>query len=114
MLNITTTVNIEHPEDSEKHYSLKAHVIPPHTDWSNVPDYGEMIDDGVEGVLLSLSEFYALVMHEEDEEEITDDTVLSGVICNKCKETLPDHTVADHMDEEHPVHVCPHSYQEEA
>jgi hypothetical protein len=31
-----------------------------------VPDFEEMIDDGVEGVLLSLSEFYALVMHEEE------------------------------------------------
>ena len=66
MLNITTTVNIEHPEDSKKHYSLKAHVIPPQTDWDNVPDFEEMIDDGVDAVLLSLSEFYALVMHEEE------------------------------------------------
>ena len=110
MLNVTTTVNIEHPEDSEKLYSLRTHVIPPQTDWGNVPDFEEMIDDGVDAVLLSLSEFYALVMHEEDEEEITDDTVLSGVICNKCKKTLPDHTVADHMDKEHPVHVCPHTH----
>jgi len=68
MLNITTTVNIEHPEDSEKHYSLKAHVIPPQTDWDNVPDFEEMIDDGVDAVLLSLSEFYALVMYEEQSE----------------------------------------------
>lgn len=66
MLNVTTTVNIEHPEDSEKHYSLKAHVIPPQTDWGNVPDFEEMIDNGVDAVLLSLSEFYALVMHEEE------------------------------------------------
>ncbi len=63
MLNITTTVNIEHPEDSEKHYSLKAHIIPPHTEWSNVPDYGELIDDGVTGVLTSLREFHQLAMH---------------------------------------------------
>ena len=68
MLNVTTTVNIEHPEDSEKHYSLKAHVIPPQTDWDKVPDFEEMIDDGVDAVLLSLSEFYALVMHEEQSE----------------------------------------------
>ena len=68
MENITTTVNIEHPEDSEKHYSLKAHVIPPQTDWDNVPDFEEMIDDGVDAVLLSLSEFYALVMYEEQSE----------------------------------------------
>ena len=68
MLNITTTVNIEHPEDSEKHYSLKAHVIPPQTDWDNVPDFEEMIDDGVDAVLLNLSDFYALVMHEEESE----------------------------------------------
>ncbi len=66
MENITTTVNIEHPEDSEKLYSLKAHVIPPQTDWDNVPDFEEMIDDGVEGVLLNLSDFYALVMYEEE------------------------------------------------
>ena len=66
MLNITTTVNIEHLEDSDKNFTLKTHVIPSDTNWDNVPNIDEMIDDGVEGVLLSIDEFHTLVMYEEE------------------------------------------------
>lgn len=28
----------------------------------------------------------------------TETTIVSGVVCNKCKSTLPDHTMAQHLD----------------
>ena len=36
--------------------------------------------------------------------------MVQGVLCDDCGNVLPDHTVADHMDKEHPVHVCPHTH----
>ena len=35
-------------------------------------------------------------------------TIISNVICRKCGETLPDHTVLDHLDEEfmEDLHTC--------
>jgi len=36
-----------------------------------------------------------------------DDDVVSGIVCNNCGNTLPSHTVADHLDPDHVVHQCP-------
>ena len=33
---------------------------------------------------------------------------VSGIICNKCGNTLPPHTTEEHLDVDHPVHICPH------
>jgi len=45
---------------------------------------------------------------EEEEQEITPDTIVTGVNCNKCKNTVPPHTVAEHLDASHKIHICPH------
>ena len=41
---------------------------------------------------------------------ITPDTILTGIICNRCGNELPPHTAAQHLDADHPVHECPHDY----
>jgi hypothetical protein len=45
---------------------------------------------------------------KEEEQEITDDTILINVFCNKCKKYAPPHTVAEHLDISNPIHICPH------
>ena len=46
---------------------------------------------------------------EEDEEEVDfKTTIVSGIICNECKNTLPDMTMQDHLDGKF-NQECPHS-----
>ncbi len=45
------------------------------------------------------------------EEEITDDTFVSGIKCNRCGNTVPPHMVKEHMNIHHPIHQCPHSVE---
>jgi hypothetical protein len=35
-----------------------------------------------------------------------------GIVCNKCKNTLPPHTQEDHLNISHPIHKCPHNVLE--
>jgi len=44
-----------------------------------------------------------------EEPELDPETIVAGIICNECGNTLPPHTVRDHLTEEHPIHECPHS-----
>ena len=39
---------------------------------------------------------------------LNESTVMSGVICNNCKTTIPDHTIGQHMDKEFMsnLHTC--------
>ena len=37
-----------------------------------------------------------------------DDTIIKGIICNKCGNTLPPHKAKHHLDVTHPIHTCPH------
>jgi hypothetical protein len=34
--------------------------------------------------------------------------IIEGVVCRECGNTLPRHTVGEHLDVTHPIHVCPH------
>lgn len=34
--------------------------------------------------------------------------IIQGVVCNQCGNTLPPHTDGEHLDENHPIHKCPH------
>ena len=36
------------------------------------------------------------------------DTIVSGIVCNLCHNTLPPHTVERHLDVDDPIHECPH------
>ena len=45
-------------------------------------------------------------LSQSNEEFITDDTVISGVVCNRCGLTLEDHTAKEHLDITCPVHRC--------
>ena len=64
MQNITTRVKIEHPENLKDDYQIKAHVIPPGTNWENVPSLDEMINQDIDGVLLSLDQFAAICLFD--------------------------------------------------
>ena len=33
-----------------------------------------------------------------EEDEISTDTIMSGIVCNKCKEEIPPHSVEQHLD----------------
>ena len=35
-------------------------------------------------------------------------TILSGVVCNVCGITLPDHTIKQHLNIKCSIHKCPH------
>ena len=39
---------------------------------------------------------------------LSESTIMSGVICNNCKTTIPDHTIGQHMDKEFmsSLHTC--------
>lgn len=43
-----------------------------------------------------------------DYTKLSDDTLLSGIICNKCEVILPQHTVGEHLDKEYmkKLHNC--------
>ena len=45
-------------------------------------------------------------LSQSNEAFITDDTVISGVVCNRCGLTLEDHTAKEHLDITCPVHRC--------
>ena len=47
---------------------------------------------------------YEIVGEEEQKVE--------GIVCNKCKNTLPPHTIEQHLDINHPIHACPHNLME--
>ena len=49
-------------------------------------------------------------MKTEDynQEGIDEEGTVSGIVCNKCGNELPEHTVKDHLDKNHPIHKCPH------
>lgn len=35
-------------------------------------------------------------------------TIVSGIKCKQCSTILPEHTVEQHLDSNHPIHTCPH------
>lgn len=39
---------------------------------------------------------------------VDNDTIVEGIKCKKCGETLPPHTVKIHLDLSDPIHECPH------
>jgi hypothetical protein len=45
---------------------------------------------------------------ETEKEDFDPDGYVSGIICTKCNEELPTHKVKDHLDKNHPIHICPH------
>ena len=47
------------------------------------------------------------LLHQRD--IITPETILTGIICNRCGNELPPHTAAELLDADHPVHQCPHT-----
>ena len=40
------------------------------------------------------------------------DSLITGVVCNLCLNILPPHTGAEHLDPDHPIHICPHGVVE--
>lgn len=42
-----------------------------------------------------------------------DTTVISGIVCRECGNELPPHTGREHLEKDHPIHVCPHNLEEE-
>ena len=51
------------------------------------------------------------ILKLKEQEELKDKAereIIIGIICNKCNEELPPHTVRDHLDKNHPIHICPH------
>jgi len=41
---------------------------------------------------------------------LTGETIVTGIVCNKCSLTLPAHTIDEHLNENHPIHQCPHDW----
>ena len=41
-------------------------------------------------------------------EDITLDTIISGIVCNVCGEDVPPHTAREHLEIANPIHQCPH------
>jgi len=37
-------------------------------------------------------------------------TIITGIVCKTCKIVLQAHTVGQHLDPDHEVHKCPHSF----
>lgn len=35
-------------------------------------------------------------------------TIVKGIKCNECGKELPEHTIAQHLDKNAPIHKCPH------
>ena len=44
---------------------------------------------------------------------IDNNTIVCGIVCNRCGKTLPPHTVKRHLDINDPIHKCPHEKQEQ-
>jgi hypothetical protein len=47
-------------------------------------------------------------MSNTNETELDPETIVTGIVCNDCGNTLPPHRVGDHFTEDHPVLKCPH------
>ena len=45
---------------------------------------------------------------------INDNTILTGIKCRDCKNTLPPHTVIQHLDVNNSIHTCPHKLATDA
>jgi hypothetical protein len=50
-------------------------------------------------------------MEEVEEPIIRGDALIKGVICKRCNNELPIHTEKQHLNENHPIHKCPHKIQ---
>lgn len=37
-----------------------------------------------------------------------DNNILHNIVCTLCGKTLPPHRVGQHLDPDHPIHICPH------
>ena len=68
----------------------------------------------IKEVKINDDEFEDLDITPEDynQEGIDEEGTVSGIVCNKCGNELPEHTVKDHLDLNHPVHKCPHKLEE--
>ena len=60
-----------------------------------------------------IAELYDLLeviakVEKSDDEEVDDDTILSGIVCNKCQTVLPSLTAKEHLDINNPINKCPH------
>ena len=44
----------------------------------------------------------------EPEPDMIDDTIVSGIVCNKCNNIVPDHYYVQHIAPDNPIHDCPH------
>lgn len=44
----------------------------------------------------------------EPEPDMIDDTIVSGVVCKKCNNIVPDHYYIQHITPDNPIHNCPH------
>jgi len=44
-----------------------------------------------------------------DEPDLDPNAIVTGVVCYKCGNTLPPHTVRDHFNTKHRIHGCPHN-----
>lgn len=47
----------------------------------------------------------------EQETYITDETIVENIVCRSCNNTLPPHTVKEHLDVNNPIHKCPHKIE---
>ena len=47
-------------------------------------------------------------MSNTNETVFDPETIVTGIVCNDCGNTLPPHRVGDHFTEDHPVLKCPH------
>lgn len=52
------------------------------------------------------------MIKDDHEQQIEDDGTVTGIVCNKCGNELPEHTVKNHLDINHPVNKCPHKLEE--
>ena len=45
---------------------------------------------------------------DDGQSKVDDDTILSGIVCNKCQTVLPSLTAKEHLDINNPINKCPH------
>ena len=67
--------------------------------WPNDTEIGEADD-------------YIHVSDDEEEDVVTDDTIVTGIVCKSCENVLPPHTVGEHLDVTSKVLECPHAVEE--
>lgn len=68
--------------------------------WPNDTEIGEADD-------------YIHVSDDEEEDVVTDDTIVTGIVCKSCDNVLPPHTVGEHLDVTSKILECPHGKVEE-